>query len=102
MAWLGPAIGPERYEVGDDVRESFLAADAGLAGAFQGSGDRWMTDLYSIARHRLAEAGVDRIFGGGYCTASDTARFYSFRRDGVTGRMATVIWLDQDGPERMV
>jgi hypothetical protein len=94
LAWLGPAIGPSRFEVGPEVRAAFLAQDAGAAGAFRpGAGDRWLADLYALARRRLTAAGVEQVSGGGLCTASDAARFYSYRRDGRTGRMATLIWL---------
>ena len=96
LAWLGPAIGPERYEVGADVRDAVLAGDPGAGGAFRpaGSPDRWQADLERIVRRRLARCGVASVHGGGTCTASDPGRFFSFRRDGVTGRMATLIWLD--------
>lgn len=94
LAWLGPAIGPSRFEVGPEVRAAFLAQDAGVAHAFRpGAGDRWLADLYALARRRLAGAGVKQVSGGGLCTASDAARFYSYRRDGRTGRMATLVWL---------
>ncbi|MGD2020962.1 MAG: peptidoglycan editing factor PgeF [Thiohalocapsa sp.] len=94
LAWLGPAIGPARFEVGPEVRAAFLAQDKGAAGAFrQGVGDRWLADLYALARRRLEAAGVASVSGGGLCTATDAERFFSYRRDGVTGRMATLIWL---------
>lgn len=94
LAWLGPAIGPTAFEVGPEVREALLAADPAVASAFQSSaGDRWLADLYALARSRLMQAGVTQIFGGGHCTWSDPDRFYSFRRDGVTGRMASLIWM---------
>lgn len=94
-AWLGPAIGAEAFEVGDEVRTAFLREDAGAAAAFtvgkvQG---KWLADLYLLARLRLARAGVVRVFGGGFCTYADAERFYSYRRDRVTGRMASLIWL---------
>jgi polyphenol oxidase len=96
IAWLGPAIGPRRYEVGDDVRAAFVRGDPAATDAFAPSpGGRWMADLYALARRRLAAAGVRRVHGGELCTASDAGRFYSFRRDGVTGRMATLIWLER-------
>lgn len=96
LAWLGPAIGPERYEVGADVRDAVLAGDPDTDGAFRPSGrpDRWRADLERIVRGRLARCGVGSVHGGGVCTASDPGRFFSYRRDGVTGRMATLIWLD--------
>ncbi len=93
LAWLGPAIGPEAYEVGSDVREAFLADDQNAASAFRPRGEKWLCDLYALARRRLAAVGVEQVFGGGLCTFTDAARFYSFRRDGAAGRMASVIWL---------
>ena len=94
MAWLGPAIGPGRFEVGDEVRDGFLGRDAGAYSAFRrGAPGRWYADLYALARRRLAACGVDAVYGGGWCTAGDPERFFSYRRDGVTGRMATLIWL---------
>jgi len=97
LAWLGPAIGPRRFEVGPEVRAAFLAQDAGAAEAFRpGVGERWLADLYALARRRLAAVGVREVSGGGLCTASDATRFYSYRRDGRTGRMATLIWLAAD------
>lgn len=94
MAWLGPAIGPQAFEVGEDVREAFLTADPDAADAFRPSPrGRWLADLYSLAQRRLRRAGVTQIYGGGFCTYSDPGRFFSYRRDGATGRMATMIWL---------
>jgi YfiH family protein len=95
IAWLGPAIGPTRYEVGDDVRDAFATEDAGAASAFAPAGapGKWHADLYALARRRLARAGVRDVAGGGLCTASDPQRFYSYRRDGVTGRMASLAWI---------
>jgi polyphenol oxidase len=94
LAWLGPAIGPQAFEVGSDVREVFVlqsaAADACFAPNDRG---RYQADIYSLARLALARAGVGSVHGGGWCTASDPGRFYSFRRDGTTGRMATLAWL---------
>lgn len=92
IAWLGPAIGPDAYEVGKDVARAF--ADA-AAVALTPRGDRFLLDLYQVARLRLADAGVTSVYGGGLCTYSDPDRFFSYRRDGVTGRMATVIWLTE-------
>ena len=98
LAWLGPAIGPDAFEVGPEVRETFLAEDPGSKPAFRPHGkSKWLADLYALARQRLARAGVSRVFGGGYCTYSDPRRFFSFRRDGVTGRMAALIWLEHRG-----
>jgi hypothetical protein len=94
LAWLGPAIGPTRFEVGPEVRAAFVDQDPGAAAAFRaGAGDRWLADLYALARRRLAAAGVQSISGGGLCTVSDAGRFYSYRRDGRTGRMATLVWI---------
>jgi YfiH family protein len=94
LAWLGPGIGADAYEVGDEVRDAFAGPDPGLADAFVPAGGRWRADLYAIARRRLALAGVRRVHGGGFCTFADAERFFSHRRDGGSGRMATVIWLD--------
>ena len=94
LAWLGPAIGPKVYEVGDEVRAAFLARDAAAETAFSPARPgHWLLDLYAVARQRLHSSGVDRIFGGGYCTYSDPQRFHSYRRDGTSGRMAALIWL---------
>ena len=96
IAYIGPGIGPRRYEVGDDVRRAFVASDPGAAGAFAGHGEgKYLADLCALARRRLAAAGVDRVYGGGFCTASEE-RFFSFRRDRTTGRMASLIWLEDD------
>jgi len=94
LAWLGPAIGPDAFEVGPAVRDQFLAVDPGADEGFRaGAGDRWFADLYALARRRLEGVGVAAVFGGGYCTYSDADRFFSYRRDGITGRMASLIWL---------
>ena len=97
LAYLGPAIGPQAFEVGDEVRTAFVAADAALAGAFKPARPgKWLADLYMLARLRLAGQGVVRIYGGDFCTHSDDYRFFSYRRDGQTGRMASMIWLLAD------
>ncbi|MGD2112352.1 MAG: peptidoglycan editing factor PgeF [Gammaproteobacteria bacterium] len=94
LAWLGPAIGPAAFEVGAEVRAAFLAHDPQAAAAFTPGGDgHWFADLYVLARQRLAACGVSAVHGGGWCTYRARARFYSYRRDGVTGRMATLAWL---------
>ena len=94
LAWLGPAIGPACFEVGPEVRAAFVDADPAAAVAFRaGSGDRLLADIYALARLRLAAAGVSAVFGGDLCTVSDPDRFFSYRRDGRTGRMATLTWL---------
>lgn len=100
IAWLGPAIGPDAFEVGEEVRQAFiehhpLAATAfrpALPGTLDKLPRKWLADLYALARLRLAEVGVERIHGGDACTWRDAARFYSYRRDGRTGRMAALIW----------
>lgn len=95
MAWLGPAIGPGEFEVGGEVRTAFVAQQAQAASAFvPGKNGKWLADLYQLARLRLNALGISRIHGGGLCTYSEAERFYSFRRDGVTGRMGSFIWLD--------
>jgi YfiH family protein len=95
VAWLGPAIGPARYEVGDELRSAFVTADPAAAAAFAaGQPGKWYADLYALARRRLATAGVVDVYGGGYCTFTDRERFFSYRRDGQTGRMASVLWLE--------
>jgi copper oxidase (laccase) domain-containing protein len=94
VAWLGPAIGARKFEVGGEVREAMLARDGGSVSAFRaGREGRWFADLDSLARRRLAAAGVAAVHGGGLCTHSDPSRFYSYRRDGRTGRMAALAWL---------
>ena len=96
LAWLGPAAGPHAYEVGAEVRDAFVAADPNADFAFTPTREgHWLVDLYRLARQRLAAAGVEQVFGGGFCTISDPARFYSYRRDRQTGRMATVIMLER-------
>jgi YfiH family protein len=93
LAWLGPAAGPQAYEIGAEVRDAFLDADPAAAAAFTWTReDHWLVDLYLLARQRLAAAGVSKVHGGGLCTISDSQRFYSHRRDQRTGRMATVIF----------
>ena len=101
-AWLGPAIGPAAFEVGADVRQAFCDRDPRSRSAFRPghAAGKWWCDLYALARMRLADAGVVDVHGGGYCTVNDAARFYSYRRDGVTGRMATLAWLDGDAAHR--
>ena len=133
LAWLGPAIGAESYEVGPEVRGACLAADPGAGRAFapctpdrseggppapdrnEGGppfpaeprrpsapsapvADRWFADLYAIARRRLESLGIERVHGGGFCTCRDADRFFSHRRDGVTGRFATLAWIQPSRP----
>ncbi len=96
LAWMGPAIGPRSYEVGDEVRQAFLASAPEAAQAFRPGKERgkWRCDLYLLARQRLEAVGVKEIYGGGLCTYTDKDRFFSFRRDGQTGRMATLIYME--------
>jgi YfiH family protein len=95
LAWLGPAIGPLAYEVGDEVREAFLAADDYAQSAFAATRPgHWLLDLYAVAAQRLARAGVTRVFGGRFCTYTERERFFSFRRDSAKERMAALAWLD--------
>jgi YfiH family protein len=97
MAWLGPAIGRDYFEVGPEVRGRFCEITPDAERAFsRGAGDRWLADLNLLARQRLNALGIGRVMGGGYCTAADPARFFSYRRDGVTGRMASLIWLEPE------
>lgn len=94
LAWLGPAIGPRVYEVDDEVRAAFLEKDAAAATAFaRARPGHWLLDLYAVARQRLAGEGVTRIYGGTWCTYSDAAQFFSYRRDRGAERMAALIWL---------
>lgn len=100
LAWLGPAIGPCHFEVGEDVRSAFLSGvpeylQADLVAAFRPAGEdgKWWADLYALARQRLRQAGVMQCFGGGFCTFCDQKRFYSYRRDGEnSGRIATLVY----------
>jgi polyphenol oxidase len=95
IAWLGPAICAEHFEVGGEVREAFIARDAGAADAFAANTrGRWQCDLAALARRRLAALGTTAVSGGAWCTYADRARFFSFRRDGRCGRMAALIWLE--------
>ena len=100
LAWLGPAIGPNAFEVGAEVREQFTQRNHRAAQAFKAHGDKWLCNIYLIAQQRLNALGVTQIYGGGvnedFCTYSDEARFFSFRRDNITGRMASLIWLAND------
>lgn len=97
MAWLGPAIGPSAFEVGDEVRAIFVADLPQSAAAFKGIGaGKWLADIYTLARLRLQRVGVTQIYGGDLCTYKDAERFYSYRRDGVTGRMASLVWIGEE------
>ena len=93
IAWLGPAIGPEVFEVGPEVREAFMAKDIQADSAFRPSGEKYIADIYTLARQRLSAIGVTDIYGGDRCTYSETHDFFSYRRDRTTGRMASFIWL---------
>ena len=95
IAWLGPAAGPQAYEVGAEVHDAFVSRDARARDAFVATRPgHWRVDLYALARQRLADAGVERVHGGGLCTISDPKRFHSHRRDGRGGRMATLVWME--------
>ena len=96
QAWLGPAIGPDNFEVGPEVRQASINQSPESAQAFTSNGARpghFMADIYQLATLRLNNAGVLSVSGGGLCTVTDNDRFYSYRRDGQTGRMATLVWL---------
>ncbi len=99
LVWLGPAIGPNAFEVGDDVRKQFMAKESKAALAFIPHGDKWLCNMYQIAQQRLNAVGVTEIYGASvnedFCTYTDEVRFFSFRRDNVTGRMASMIWLQK-------
>ncbi len=93
LAWLGPAIGPNAFEVGEEVRTAFVDQEAEAARAFhQCDNGQWLADIYQLARLRLASVGVESVYGGGFCSFSDNERFFSFRRQQTTGRMASLIW----------
>lgn len=96
LAWLGPAIGPDNFEVGEDVRQAFAGLGRQALAAFQpfpGRPGKYLADIYALARLRLAALGVHRVTGGGRCTVAEAGLFYSYRRDRVTGRMASLVWL---------
>jgi YfiH family protein len=95
VAWLGPSIGPQAFEVGDEVRAAFVSQDPAAASHFRsGRAGRFFAHLPGLAKRRLASAGVRSVHGGHHCTVSDPNRFFSYRRDGVTGRMAALLWID--------
>ena len=100
LAWLGPAIGPAQFEVGQDVFNAFVSVNENTANCFlekrSSSQIKYLADIYGLARKLLTGAGVTKIFGGQYCTVSEPEKFYSYRRDGVTGRMASMIWIEPD------
>lgn len=96
LAWLGPAIGPQCFEVGQDVFDAFAGKDGEMAAAFTpiaGSAGKYFADIHALAHRTLVLAGVTQVSGGGMCTVTERKRFYSYRRDKVTGRMASLIWL---------
>ncbi|HEY6821589.1 MAG TPA: peptidoglycan editing factor PgeF [Burkholderiales bacterium] len=95
IAWLGPAVGPKVYEVGAEVREAFMSRDSSAATAFSPAArpGHWLLDLYSVARSRLRQCGIERVYGGGFCTYTEAERFFSYRRDATSARMAAAIWL---------
>lgn len=94
LVWLGPAIGPDAFEVGPEVRDAFTAQHAEADAAFRTSANagRYLADIYALARIRLAARGITAVYGGGFCTVSDP-RFYSYRRASRTGRFASLVWL---------
>lgn len=114
LVWLGPAIGPQAFEVGDEVRQAFCTpghllcpqrghspcevdpavAEAFVAAPSEANAKKWLADVYQLARQRLVAAGVTNIYGGGHCTFTEADDFYSFRRDGKTGRMASLVWIE--------
>ncbi|AXY01842.1 peptidoglycan editing factor PgeF [Vibrio alfacsensis] len=96
MAWLGPAIGPHAFEVGEDVLQAFVDVDSQAHQAFTSRGveSKWLADMSKLATQRLNKAGVTQVFDSGLCTFQNREDFYSYRRDGVTGRQATFIWIE--------
>ena len=100
--WLGPAIGPEVFEVGEEVRQGFIEEagqdKAAVSACFKSKENgKWLADIYALARYRLKRLGISRVSGGDFCTVSDQHMFYSYRRDGKTGRMASLIWITEKG-----
>jgi len=94
IAWLGPAIGPDAFEVGPEVRDAFMQVETQAHAAFRAhKPGKFMGDLYRLARMRLARAGVKHVYGGGFCTWSETGRFFSYRREQRSGRMGAFIWI---------
>ena len=96
MAWLGPAIGPQAFEVGDDVLQAFVDFDSQAYQAFtpRDVEGKWLADMSKLATQRLNKFGITQVFDSGLCTFQDKEDFYSYRRDGVTGRQATFIWIE--------
>jgi YfiH family protein len=95
LIWLGPAIGPLQFEVGAEVRDAFIAKSPAYGVAFkQKNADKWLADIYQLARTELASLDIHAVYGGDYCTVTDKERFFSYRRDNQCGRMTTLIWRD--------
>lgn len=94
LVWLGPAIGAKAYEVGNDVRDIFIAHDPAANAAFSAAQGKWQMDIYQLARQRLHTLNVNTIYGGEHCSFHEQEQFYSYRRDGDTGRMASMIWIE--------
>ena len=100
MAYLGPAIGPDAFEVGEDVREAFCRLHSAAENAFEGiGGGKYLADIYTLARQILRREGVNLIYGGTHCTVLERDTFFSYRRDGQTGRMVSMIWLEKPAGE---
>ena len=98
MAWLGPAISQNSFEVGEEVRAAFIAVQPQASSAFLAAQPgKWLADIYALARMRLDALGIAQVYGGSHCTYRERDRFFSYRRDGVTGRMGTFIWLAEQG-----
>jgi YfiH family protein len=97
MAWLGPAISQEAFEVGDEVRAAFVSADPFAASAFiQNPAGKYQADIYALAKRQLSALGIEKVYGGGRCTYRESELFFSYRRDGATGRMGSFIWLEKN------
>ncbi|WP_261857804.1 peptidoglycan editing factor PgeF [Photobacterium sanguinicancri] len=94
LVWLGPAIGPQQFEVGEEVRQQFMAVLPEAECAFTAHGEKWLADIYQLARQRLCHSGITHIYGGEHCTVTESDTFFSYRRDGVTGRQASLIWIE--------
>ena len=95
LVWLGPAIGPNQFEIGNDVYQLFTARDSNAKSCFKKIGtQKWLADIYALAKQRLQSCSVNAIYGGEFCTYTDQERFFSFRRDKTTGRMASLIWIE--------
>lgn len=96
LVWLGPAIGPQAFEVGNEVRDAFIGIDASAEQAFVANRpEHWLADIYLLARLALQRAGIEAVYGGGRCTYNEAETFFSFRREPTTGRMASLVWLSE-------